>query len=97
MIIYSPFFKPVFWTVMGLIYALIISGAPIWAEDLGIHMNWFKWILCALWYALLSFSFAGSFTLMGEKEPGSWYKFLGFHLVLTIIFGVVIYGLLSIL
>ena len=42
MIIYSPFFKPVFWTLMGLIYALIIAGAPIWAEDLGLRMNWLK-------------------------------------------------------
>ena len=96
MIIYSPFFKPVFWTVMGLIYAMIIAGAPIWAEDLGIRMNWFKWILCALWYALLSFSLAGTFTLLGEREPGAWYKFLGFHLGLTVLFGAVIWGLFAI-
>jgi hypothetical protein len=78
---------------MGLIYALIIAGAPIWAQDLGLQMSWWKWILSALWYVFLSFSLAGGFTLLGEKEPGAWYKFMGFHLLLVVISGVVI-GLL---
>ena len=94
MITYSPFFKPIFWIVMGLIYALTIAGAPLWAEDLGLHMTWWKWILAGLWYVLLSFTFAGSFTLLGEKEPGAWYKFLGFHLIIAIIFGVIVWSLI---
>ena len=40
LIAYSPFFKPIFWTIMGLIYALTVFGAPIWAQDLGLHMTW---------------------------------------------------------
>ena len=94
MITYSPFFKPVFWIVMGLIYAVTIAGAPVWAEDLGLQMTWWKWILASLCYILLSFTFAGSFTLLGEKEPGAWYKFLGFHLILTIIFGAIVWSLI---
>jgi len=94
MLQYSTFFKPVFWVFMGLIYALIIAGAPIWAQDMGLQMSWWKWILAAGWYALLSFTFAGSFTLLGEKEPGAWYRFLGFHLIVTIIFGVIIFILI---
>ena len=93
MIIYSPFFKPVFWIIMGLLYALIIAGAPLWAQDFGLQMTWWKWILSGLWYVLLSFAFAGGFTLLGEKEPAAWYKFMGFHLVITIILGIVLWFL----
>jgi len=94
MIAYSSFFKPIFWVIMGLIYTLTAMGAPIWAEDLGLQMIWWKWVLVVLWYVLLSFTFAGSFTLFGEREPGAWYKFLGFHLILSIILGAVIWYLL---
>jgi len=94
MITYSPFFKPIFWIIMGLLYALTMAGAPIWAQDLGLHMNWWKWMLAGLWYILLSFSLAGGFTLLGEKEPGAWYKFMGFHLIITIILGGILYYLL---
>jgi len=95
MIIYSPFFKPIFWIILGLLYALTIAGMPIWAEDLGIQMAWWKWILAALWYVLLSFTFAGSFTLLGEKEPQAWYKFLGANLIITIIVGVIFWFLIK--
>ncbi len=89
MLQYSTFFKPIFWTIMGLLYALIIAAAPVWARDMGLQMSWWKWILAAVWYALLSFTFAGSFTLMGEREPGAWYRFLGFNLIITIIVGII--------
>jgi hypothetical protein len=89
MLQYSTFFKPIFWIIMGLIYALIIAGAPIWMQDMGVQMSWWKWILAAVWYVLLSFSFAGSFTLLGEKEPAAWYRFLFFNLIITIIVGVI--------
>jgi len=56
-------------------------------------MNWWKWLLIALWYALLSYSLAGGFTLLGEKEPGAWYTFMGFHLIITIILGIVLWYL----
>ena len=94
MLQYSPFFKPIFWIVMGLLYALIIAGAPSLAQDLGLQMSWWKWILSAAWYIFLSYTFAGTFTLLGEKEPGAWYRFLGFYLIITIILGVVFYFLL---
>ena len=94
MLQYSTFFKPIFWTLMGLFYALIIAGAGIWAQDLGLQMNWWKWLLAAIWYALLSYTFAGGFTLLAEKEPGAWYRFLGFHLIITIILGIGLWYLL---
>jgi hypothetical protein len=90
MITYSPFFKPVFWIIMGLLYALIIAGAPLWAWDLGLNMTWWKWILSALWYGFLSFTFAGGFTLLGEKEQGTCYKFIRFHMIIVIVTGTVL-------
>ena len=82
---------------MGLLYALIIAGAPLWAQDLGLQMTWWKWILSGLWYVLLSFTFAGSFTLLGEREPGAWYKFMGFHLTIVIISGAVLFFLIKVI
>jgi len=79
--------------VLHLIYTLTALGASLWAEQLGLQMSWWKWILVALWYLLLNFSFAGSFTLMGDREAGAWYKFLGFHLIITIIFGAIVWSL----
>jgi hypothetical protein len=94
MIAESTFFKPIFWIAMGLLYALIMAGAPIWAQDLGLHMTWWKWCLTAIWYVLLSFSFAGGFTLLGEREQGAWYRFMGFHLIITLVLGAVMWTLL---
>ena len=79
---------------MGLIYALTIAGARVWAEDLGLPMNWWKWLLAAIWYCLLSFSFAAGFTLLGEKEPRAGYYFFGGSLAIMIILGVGLWYLL---
>jgi hypothetical protein len=79
---------------MGLIYAVTIAGAPIWAQDLGLQMTWWKWLLLAIWYVILSFTFAGGFTLLGEKEPVAWHKFLGFHLIIIIILSAILWYLL---
>ena len=91
MLMYTPLLRPLFWIVMGLLYALVIAGARVWAQDLGLQMNWFKWILVAFWYGLLSFSFAGGFTFMGEKEPRAGYLFLGGSLLVTIILGIILW------
>jgi hypothetical protein len=79
---------------MGLIYALMIAGTPMWAKDLGLQMNWWKWLLTAVWYGLLSISIAASFTLMGEKEPRAGQYSLGLTLVIMIILGVGLWSLL---
>jgi hypothetical protein len=93
MVIYSTFFRPIFWTVMGLIYAVLMAGARYWAQDLGLHMTWWKWVLAALWYVLLSFAFAGGFTLMGERERGAGWRHLGFFLTITVVFGLALWFL----
>ncbi len=94
MLLYSTIARPLFWIVMGLIYALMIAGAPAWAEDLGLQMTWWKWLLTAIWYGLLSLGIAASFTLMGEKEPRAGQYALGLTLVIMIILGVGLWSLL---
>ncbi|MGD8982674.1 MAG: hypothetical protein PVH99_14130 [Desulfobacteraceae bacterium] len=94
MLLYSTIARPLFWIVMGLIYALMIAAAPLWAKDLGLQMNWWKWLLTAVWYGLLSISIAASFTLMGEKEPRAGQYSLGLTLVIMIILGAGLWSLL---
>lgn len=79
---------------MGLLYALAIASAPVWGADLGLAMTWWKWLLVGLWYLFFSYSLAGAFTLLGEKEPGAWYKFLAFHMIIVVFSGIVIWALL---
>jgi hypothetical protein len=88
MLMYSPFFKSIFWTTMGLIYAITIAGARYWAEDLGLSMNWWKWLLIAIWYCVVSLAFAGGFTLIGEREPKAGGRFLAFMGTIALAFGV---------
>ena len=64
------------------------------ARDLGLPMNWWKWLLAALWYGLLSIGIAGGFTLMGEKEPGAGYYFLGASLIVMVILGAGLWAVL---
>jgi hypothetical protein len=90
---YSTITRPLYWIAMGLIYALIIAGARYWAQDLGLKMTWWKWMLTAMWYVLLSFSFASGFTLLGEREPrAGWYS-LGFFLSISAVVGVLLWTL----
>ena len=94
MLLYSTISRPIFWIVMGLFYALMIAGAPVWAEDLGLQMNWWKWLLAAVWYCLLSIGIAAGYTLMGEKEPRAGYYIAGLSVIIMIILGVGLWILL---
>ena len=93
MLTYSKFFQPLFWIVMGLIYAVMIAGARYWAQDLSLNMTWWKWLLVAIWYVLLSFAFAGGFTLVGERERRAGWRHLGFFFAISAIFGVFLWAL----
>jgi hypothetical protein len=75
---------------MGLLYALTIAGAVYWAHDLGLSMNWWKWLLLALWYCGLSIGVAASFTFMGEREPKAGGRVLRFTAAIAVVFGVCI-------
>ncbi|MBW2063688.1 MAG: hypothetical protein JRJ03_02025 [Deltaproteobacteria bacterium] len=94
MLLYSTIWKAVFWIFMGLLYALMIAAAPVWARDLGLEMNWWKWALSGLWYGLLSIGIAMGFTLMGEKEPRAGQYTLGITLVSMLLLGLGLWHLL---
>ena len=94
MLMYSTFAKPLFWIVMGLLYALMIAGAPVWAEDMGLEMSLWKWLLAAIWFCLLSVGIAAGFTLMGEKEPRAGHIIALLTVVIMIILGVGLWHLL---
>ena len=79
---------------MGLLYALMIAGAPVWAEDLGLQMTCWKWLLAAIWFCILSLGIATGFTLMGEKEPRAGYPIAGLTLVIMVILGIGLWQLL---
>ncbi len=86
---------PLFWIVMGLLYALLILGARIWFKDLGYQMNWWKWFITACWFIFLSVTIAGGFTLFGENEMKAGYYFLGLFGMISVISGVGVWRLLS--
>lgn len=87
MFVYSPFLRPIFWVLMGFAYALTFAGAVVWAQDLGLHMTWWKWLLAILWYGIASVGVAGGFTLVGEKEGRAGWYFLGATVIVALILG----------
>jgi hypothetical protein len=87
MFLYSPFLRPIFWIAMGLICVLAFAGASVWAQDLGLYMTWWKWVLTALWYCIVSIGVAVGFTLIGEKEPRAGWYFLGASVIAAILLG----------
>ena len=91
---YSTIFRSLFWTVMGILFALIFAGANLWAQDFGLQMNWWKWSLAALWYCLLSLSVAAAFTLIGEKERRAGLRMLCASFIVMIVLGATLWLLL---
>ena len=77
-----------FWMVMGALSVLIGISATLWAKDLDLKMNWFKWVLVVLWYLLLLLTVASPFTMIGENEAVAGYRIIPFLLVPTIVLGV---------
>ncbi|MFO8236517.1 MAG: hypothetical protein R6U04_14055 [Bacteroidales bacterium] len=89
------FLEPLFWVIMGGLYVFTFYSATLWAQDLGIKMNWWKWTLTALWFLFLTLSIAGGFTLIGENEARPGLYFLGFSLIITFILGVILWRILT--
>ena len=83
-----------FWFFMGMIAILIAAGFKAVANDLGWVLNWWKWLLVFLWYAVFSLSLFSYGTLSGELEGGAAIKMLFLGLFVCIVYGV---GLLRVL
>ena len=77
----------IFAFITGLLSGAVAMGAGSWARALGLNMNWWKWLLSALWYILLLFSVFAAFTLIGEGESGAGWKVLGIAVVVLVVLG----------
>jgi hypothetical protein len=65
-----PFFTSgFFWFIEGVLACLAVIGLKLWAEDRGIPMPFWKWLVAGLWVLLLGFTIAFVGTSLGENEP----------------------------
>ena len=71
-----------FWLAEGLLLCLSVIGFKRWAEDRGIPMSLWKWVLVLSWAFFAGFTIAFVGTCIGEGEPDA--AFIG-----AIMFGVI--------
>jgi hypothetical protein len=84
-----------FWFLMGMLSILVGVGFKYFAEDRGWKLNWWKWLLCISWWAILSVSIYASGTLTGENEAGAGMWVLLSGIFVNLVFGVIIWRILS--
>ncbi len=85
-----------FWFVEGIFFCLVIIGLKIWAEDRGIPMRLWKWVLLVAWMLLLGFTLAFVGTSLGENEPVAATKGGILFGIIVVITGVVLWRLIMI-
>ncbi len=78
----------IFSFIVGAVSGLIIVSAALWAKDLGLRMNAWKWLLVILWYLLFNFFIFLDFTLIGEGEAEAGLRMLLFQGIVMIVLGV---------
>lgn len=87
----SQIFGPLFWIVLGLVYAVMLYSFSQWTRIQNIKMTWWKWLLSILVYIMLSLSVATGFTLFAEKEMRAGVISIGFFGLISIILGVLLF------
>lgn len=85
----------VFAFITGLLSGAVVAGAIRGFKDLGFQMNWWKWLLAALWYLLVLSMVFAAFTFVGEGEHAAGWKTLGIATVLMVILGTGLFRLLA--
>lgn len=83
-----------FWFLMGILFIGVVAGAKTWFDELGVKMNWWKWILSLLWWFLLYFTVFAAFTFLGERESTAAWGTLILFGVVDAILGVGLWRLL---
>jgi hypothetical protein len=84
-----------FWFIEGVLACLAVIGIKLWADDRGLPMPWWKWVVTALWFCLAGFTLALVGTSIGEGEPRAALMGGLFFGVLTVIAGVAFWRLLG--
>lgn len=84
----------IFTFITGLVSGAVIVGAITWTKELGLKMNWWKWLLVAIWYLLLLLLVFAAFTFIGEGEHAAGWKALGIAVVVMFILGTGLYRIL---
>ncbi len=84
-----------FFFILGIFFLVTLIGARIWFEDMGMKMNWWKWLLTIIWWFLLMGTLAAPMTLLAEREPKGALGTLGLAGIVTIILGVGLWRLLA--
>ena len=65
----SFFSSGFFWFLEGVFACLAVVALKYWAEDRGIPLPVWKWVLTGAWVIFLGFTFAFVGTSLGENEP----------------------------
>lgn len=89
------FTSGIFWFLMGMLAILVGAGFNAFAKDRGWTLNWWKWLLSIIWYAIFCLSFMAWGTLIGEGEGSAGIKLWGVGMIICIIFGVGLWRLLA--
>jgi len=77
----------IFAFLAGLFSLPVIIGAMAWFRDTGLQMNWWKWLLTAIWYVLFLLLVFAAFTFMGEGETSAGWKTIGVTVFVIVLLG----------
>lgn len=89
------FTSGLFWFLMGMLAILVGVGFNAFVKDRGWTLNWWKWLLSILWYAIFSISLLAWGTLIGENEASAGLKIGLFGMVISLILGVGLWRVLA--
>lgn len=85
-----------FWFVEGILFCLVIVGLKTWAEDKGVPMPFWKWVIFAAWLFYVGFSIAFVGTSVGENEPDAAMKGGIIFGIIAVLSGIVVWRLIRI-
>ena len=81
--------------ITGFLSGAVIIAAIFWAKDMGLQMNWWKWLLSAIWYLMLLLLLLAAFTFIGEGEPAAGWRTVGIAAFVMGVLGTGLYQLLQ--
>ena len=85
----------IFAFIIGFLSGAVIIAAIFWAKDLGLHMNWWKWLLTTVWWMGFLFAIAVPATFAGEGEPYAGAMMILFSLVPAILGGFIVWRIIT--